>query len=167
MRWFVLALNPDPWAIGPLGVGKRGGKYFPYVGRNNQLHSYQQAVKEELEDEPPLRAGTYDLKFWFWRRLDSHAAGRKNIADATNLQKATEDALQGVLFDNDRDVRHVSSVIVEQSEEAKPLIVIRAMPWPGFENGELPDFVWGDIINAQRTASQPPSNNVWSGPDGR
>lgn len=166
MRWFVLPINPDPWAVGPVGVGKRGGKYYPYIGRNNQLHSYQQAIKEELEDVPPLTPGLYDLRFWFWRRLDSHASGKKHIADVTNLQKATEDALQGVLFDNDRDVRKVTSQIVEQSEDAKPMIVIRALPYLGFNEGALPDHVWGDIWNAHRRSEQAPSDNIWRGPNG-
>jgi len=116
--WFYLPINPEPWAIGPVSVGKRGGKYFPIVGRNQQLHGYKEAVKDELELQGAqmLPEGAYELGFYFWRGLETNTSGsRMNTADATNLQKATEDALHGVLFDNDRDVREVRSVFVEQA----------------------------------------------------
>lgn len=121
-QWYYLPINPDPWAIGPLGVGKRNGKFFPYVGRNAQLHSYQEAVKEELQSQSVemMPEGKYELEFYFWRRLDSHASGKKHIADATNLAKATEDAIQGVLIENDKDVAHITSTIIEQSTETIP-----------------------------------------------
>lgn len=164
MHWFILALNPDPWAIGPLGVGKKSGKFYPYVGRNNQLHDYQQAVKEELSEVTvQLPPGKYSLTFYFWRRLDEHEAGKKHQADATNLQKALEDALQGVLFDNDRDVRDVRSVIVEQSTTVEPCIVIKAEPWQGHDPSEIPDYVWEQIDRVELPKLF--ENNVWMGPD--
>jgi Holliday junction resolvase RusA-like endonuclease len=155
-HWFVLAVNPDPWAIGPLGVGKRNGKYFPYVGRNNQLHSYKEAIASELAE------GTYDLSFYFWRRLDEHASGRKHVADATNLQKATEDALQGILFDNDRDVHRITSTIVEQSDITVPRVVISAQLWVGLDPVEIPNHVWEQI---DRSDTPDLFNNVWKGPE--
>lgn len=161
IHWFVLAVNPDPWAIGPLGVGKRGGKYFPYVGRNNQLHSYKEAVAAELAEVHPLPEGTYDLAFYFWRRLDEHASGRKHIADATNLQKATEDALQGILFDNDRDVHRITSTVVEQSDTTKPHVVIRASIWDGLDPTEVPNHVWEQI---DRSDAPDLFDNTWGGP---
>lgn len=144
-RWFTLDINPDPWAIGPLGVGRRNGKLYPYVGKNAQMDAYKQAVKELLADVQPLLEGEYILTFYFWRRLDSHESGRKHQADATNLIKATEDALQGVLFDNDRAVRDVRGVIVEQHAEARPFVVVKAEMWDGFDPTQLPDHVWEQI----------------------
>ena len=161
-QWFVLAVNPDPWAIGPVGVGRKNGKMYPYVGRNNQLHDYQQAVKEALTDIEPLSAGEYDLRFYFWRRLDEHASGKKHYADATNLQKSTEDALQGVLFDNDRLVRRVGSEIVEQSATAEPCIVIAAELYVGNDPREIPEHIWEQI---DRVDSPPLFDNTWGGPD--
>lgn len=127
--WYYLPINPEPWAVGPVGVGKKNGKFYPYVGRNNQLDSFKQAVKEELQTQgvKQLAEGNYKLTFYFSRRLESNTSGSKmNYADATNMQKATEDALQGVLFDNDRNVSDVRSVILQQSETAKPAIIIEA-----------------------------------------
>jgi len=163
MHWFVLAVNPDPWAIGPLGVGKKGGKYYPYVGRNNQLRDYQEAVREALSEIEMLSKNSlYSLTFYFWRRLDEHQDGKKHQADVTNLQKALEDALQGVLFDNDRDVREVRSVIIEQSATADPCIVIKAELWEGHDPSEIPDYVWEQI---DRVDMPTIFDNTWMGPD--
>lgn len=160
--WFALDVNPDPWAIGPLGVGKRNGKYYPYVGRNTQLAAYKEAVKELLGEVPMLPPAEYSLTFYFWRRLDEHASGKKHVADATNLQKATEDALQGILFDNDRDVRDVRSVVVEQGPETRPFVVIQADLWPGLDPTEIPSHVWEQIDKAETPTL---FDNTWQGPN--
>jgi Holliday junction resolvase RusA-like endonuclease len=128
-HWFVLDVNPEPWAIGDLSVGRRGGKVFPMVGRNNQLHSYKEAIKEELGDPGLFIEGPIELRFWFWRRRDDYKTPqarthRKHEADVTNMQKATEDALQGVLFKNDKDVNDVHSVVVEQGPDVTPRVVV-------------------------------------------
>jgi Holliday junction resolvase RusA-like endonuclease len=166
--YYVLGINPDPWAIGPLGVGKKGGKFFPYVGRNQQLHAFKEAVKEELiaQEAMMLMPGKYQLEFHFWRRLDSNSSGsKKNTADATNMQKACEDALQGVLIDNDRDVVKIGSTIVEQSSTVTPCIVIQANIWGAIDpDRELPDWVMEKV--AELAVKAPPTNNVWSGPNG-
>jgi Holliday junction resolvase RusA-like endonuclease len=146
-HWYILPLNPEPWAIGSLGLGKRGGKFFPTISPNPQLAAFKQAVAEELEGSIPLPEGEYELKFFFWRVLDSYetASGRrhrKHQADTTNLQKATEDALQGVLIGNDRDVQRITSEIVEQGAEVKPRIVIKASPYLGFNPDQIPGHVW-------------------------
>jgi hypothetical protein len=161
--WYILPINPDPWAIGPLGVGKRNGKYFPYVGRNNQLYSYQQAIKEELVSQNArlLPEGKYELEFFFWRRLDSHASGKKHYADVTNLQKATEDALQGVLFDNDRDVVNVNSWIMHQDTDTNYCVVIHARTFDN-EYPTLPEVVMA--IQANLTIETQLSDNIWRGP---
>ncbi len=160
-RWYVLHINPDPWAIGPISVGKRNGKYIPIVGRNEQLYSYQEAVKAELADTEQLPFDEFELTFFFWRRLDTHETGRKHQADATNLLKATEDALQGVLFENDRNARDVRSTIVAQGPDMKPCVVIRAREWIGFDNYILPDHVRADVNRIEAT---PAFNNTWNGP---
>ena len=128
-HWFVLDVNPEPWAIGDLSVGRRNGKAFPMVGRNNQLHSYKEAVKEALGDPGIFFEGPIELQFFFWRRRDEYKTPqarthRKHEADATNLQKATEDALQGVLFKNDKDVNDIHSVVVEQGSDVTPRVVV-------------------------------------------
>lgn len=159
--WFVLAVNPDPWAIGPLGVGKRNGKYFPYVGRNTQLAAYKDTISSLLEGVNLLPQGEYSLTFFFWRRLESSATDRrrKHAADTTNLQKATEDALQGVLFDNDRDVRHVESYLVSQTEDTMPMVVMRASLYAGFRPEIIPHSVWTEVESKMKQPEQ--DDNVW------
>jgi len=124
-RWFVLHVNPEPWAVGPLDLLRRGGRLAPTMGRNVQLHMYQQAVKGELAEKyaevgaapfPPC----YELDFWFWRNTE-----QGNVADVTNLQKATEDALQGVLIANDRDVVRVTSWIAAQGPSVAGAVAFR------------------------------------------
>lgn len=128
-HWFVLEVNPEPWAIGDLSVGRKNGKVFPMVGRNNQLYMFQQAIKEEIGDPGIFFDGPVELQFYFWRRRDEYKTPqarthRKHEADGTNLSKATEDALQGVFFKNDKDVNHCEWTIVEQGADVEPKIVI-------------------------------------------
>lgn len=141
-RWqFILPINPEPWAIGPVGVTRNTGKARGFVGKNIQLDNYQKAIREMLIQQMAGMEGRElfpmsvpcKLKFWFWRRLDSYegATGRKssrNWADATNMQKALEDAIQGVLTGNDRHNYEVASQIVHQAEEVLPGIVIDLRP---------------------------------------
>lgn len=129
-HWFVLDVNPEPWAIGPLGVSRKSGKLIPYVGRNMQLHAYKEAIKEALGTEPGVWIeGKVQLRMYFWRQRAEYSTPqarthRKHEADVTNLQKATEDALQGVLFKNDKDVNDIHSIMVEQGPNVRGKVVI-------------------------------------------
>ena len=130
-RWYLLWLNPEPWSVGDAFVGKKGGKNFARVSPNPNLVTYQAAVREELEDAEPLDEGAYKLTFYLWRDLSGYISAsdrvvRQHQADATNMQKALEDALQGVLFDNDRYVRDIRTVIVQQGKNIEPRILIKA-----------------------------------------
>lgn len=125
----ILDLNPEPWAIGPMGVSRRDGRMKAYVSRNQQLDAYKNAVREAMGDHHEKIEGPVELSFYFWRLRSEYttpqsARHRKHEADLTNLQKATEDALQGILFDNDRDVVAVASYMVEQSASTLPCIVV-------------------------------------------
>lgn len=135
---FVVPVNPIPWRVPPFSVGRgKNGGVFPRAGKDAELAAYQEAVREAVADhrdcrmlEPP-----YALEFWFSRRLDRHSAasGRKtqqHIADATNLQKSTEDALQGLVIDNDANVETVVSHIVEQGPDALGFVCIQV--WSNF-----------------------------------
>jgi Holliday junction resolvase RusA-like endonuclease len=134
--WYVLHLNPEPWAIGPVGTSRRGGKMVSYVGQNKQLNAYKEAVKEEIESqEPVFIEGNIDLTFFFWRNRADYTTPqsrthRKHEADVTNLQKATEDALQGVLFKNDKDNTHVESFMMDQGPDVEGCIVVRIRQAP-------------------------------------
>lgn len=127
--WFVLDVNPEPWAIGDLSVGRKGKSVFPKVGRNQQLWNYQQAIKEAIGKPDVWFDGNIELMFFFWRSRDeyqTHQARthRKHEADLTNLQKATEDALQDILFKNDKDVRVIHSVMMDQGADVHGKVVI-------------------------------------------
>jgi len=154
--WLRLDLNPEPWAIGTAGVGRRKGGVYAYVSPNAQLKAYQNAVQQELSsmDIPVIEPGEYTIKFYFWRRLDDYEAAsgkrvRKHQVDATNLQKGLEDALQGILFDNDKNVRDIHSHIVEQSFTVEPMIYIFIKDYVHTEN--IPPYVPG----VERAPSRP------------
>jgi len=166
VRWLHIPLNPEGWAMGPLSTGRKNGKIFPKIGRNQQLHAYKEAVADYLDGEEVLPKGEYDLYFYFWKQLDSYEteSGRRHQrheADATNLQKATEDALQGVLIDNDRHVRKVGSTIVEQGPHVVGQVVIRATRWDAFDPHDIPDEMWRrvDAYNAECVPAE------WDTPD--
>lgn len=164
-HWLTVDVNPDPWAIGPLGIGKRNGKFFPYVGQNAQLAAYKQAIIESLGEIEKMPEGDYELHFYFWRRLDGTSRNKKHQADATNLQKATEDALQGVLFDNDRNVKFVASTIVEQGPEVTPMIVVHARLYEGFDPDVIPEFIWDQIDQIDQIETPTLfDSNEWTGP---
>lgn len=150
-RWqFILPINPEPWAIGPVGVTNRSGKSRGFVGKNLQLDTFQNAVRDMLKQQLGAMEGRElfplavpcKLKFYFWRRLDSYeaATGRKssrNWADSTNMQKALEDAIQGVLTGNDKHNYQVASEIVHQAEEVLPGIIIDLQPATPFTPAEM------------------------------
>lgn len=128
--WYVLSVNPTPWAVGELGFAKKkdGGKRI-YMAPNRDLKLYQEAVREEMEAFMTINLhAELDVVFVFNRALDEIRRGKAlshaHYADATNLQKATEDALQGVLFSNDNQNRVVTSIIREQTPEAEPYVAI-------------------------------------------
>jgi Holliday junction resolvase RusA-like endonuclease len=162
-RLIHLPLNPEGWAMGPLSIGKKNGKFFPKVGRNQQLHAYKEAVADLIAQEVPLPAGEYELYFWFWKQLDSYETEsgkrhQRHLADATNLQKATEDALQGVLIDNDRHVRKIGSTIVEQGPNVVGQVLILAKPFSIFDPHDIPAIGW-EIVDgwtAEMEESQKP-----------
>lgn len=127
---FCLPVNPEPWAIGSAYVRRGGGKAFASIAPDKTLKTYQEAVRSELMArgasllEPP-----YALEFYFWRQNAQYQSpkGRtmtRNTPDTTNMQKATEDAIQGVLIGNDRDVLAVKSHRVEASTEGAGQVVI-------------------------------------------
>lgn len=115
-EYIVWDINPEPWRVP--GVPRYGKAV-----KNGKLVAYQQALKDELPDQNPtahIHEGLLYVDFFFWR---STAANQP--ADATNLQKATEDALQGVLYVNDKSNRYVSSMVCEQSPTTQPVILVR------------------------------------------
>lgn len=131
--FWITGVNPQPWQA------PRFTKGFKGVTKHETLKGYQNAVKEELAAVWPY--GPFDttqetpvaLSFAFWRQIENvqDTSGRWHrgqVADATNLQKALEDALQGILLTNDRYVADVRSRIIEQSPFTVPKIGIAIRP---------------------------------------
>jgi Holliday junction resolvase RusA-like endonuclease len=164
--WRVIDVNPEPWVAPPFTVARNrsSGKAFAKAGKNSQLAAFQDAVREALESSKEIVTGEIVLRFFFWRRLDQYKGVRrtvtKNQVDATNLQKATEDALQGIFFGNDRNVRDVRSVIVEQGQDVIPRIVLNIQPWVDFDPNEIPMRVWEHIDHVSNIW-QIGAGNVW------
>ena len=136
-----------------------------FVGRNQQLDAYKEAVREALGPQTKIE-GKVALQLFFWRNRAEYTtpqarAHRKHEADLTNLQKATEDALQGVLFDNDRDVSVCESYLVEQGPDIAGRIVISVLEAPGPSDTER--LIPSDILNtmAQILAPAPVDDNAW------
>lgn len=132
--FWVTGVNPQPWAV------PRGNRFGGRPQKGGVLHTYQQAVKEQVSSF--WEFGPFDkdvpiaLSFAFWRQIENEqdTAGRWHrgkVADATNLQKALEDALQGVLFTNDRYIADIRSRIIEQGPYVEPKIGICIRPATG------------------------------------
>lgn len=131
--YLVIDVNPEPWAVGPIQAARKGGKIAAWMGKNQQLAAFQEAVKEAVKEQwgglPPLE-GFMDLTVYLWRSRDEYRnendrRHRKHEADATNMLKATEDALQGVLFHNDKSNISVHSHIMQQGPDVAGKIVIK------------------------------------------
>lgn len=146
--WFVLEINPEPWEVGPVGVARHGQKLKPYIGRSQQLDAYKQAVREELGTGYTKIEGKVKLTFYFWRNMaeyktETSRTNRANEADATNLAKSTEDALQGILFENDKDTNDIRSILVAQGPEVKGRVVFSIESSPDLPDAvaELPSYI--------------------------
>lgn len=132
MNWYLLeGVNPEPWEApeGSVGRAKGSGKFFVQMHSPVGMREYQEAVKSQFKERyPEVVPVTYPvtLTFHFWRQRSVEA--KANIADATNLQKATEDALQGLLYMNDRQVYNPQSYIVEQLDDTPSLVLIGLSP---------------------------------------
>lgn len=130
INYYLLRVNPEPWAIGTIAAGRsKSGKTFGRMSPNPNLVAYQSAVREELENLHFPSYEEYRLKFWFWRNtaryLDpSDRVRSRNMADATNMQKGLEDALQGIVFDNDRRVKEIRSMVMAQGPDTVGQVVI-------------------------------------------
>jgi hypothetical protein len=99
----------------------------------------------------------YMLQFWFSRNLGDN----QNPADVTNMQKSTEDALQGVVIDNDTDTLDVFSHRLLQAQTAPGFVIIEV--WG--EYAPPPPFGW--VLDALEerlelgSAAVAPSDNEW------
>ena len=131
-KWYFLAVNPVPWAVGQAAIARKkdGTGNRVYVAPNKDLRAYQNAIREEMGRyfTVPIEGVDMDVVFVFTRSLDTIKRGKSvshsHVADATNMQKATEDALQGILFGNDRQNRVILSIIREQEPDIEPSVAV-------------------------------------------
>lgn len=133
--YFDLKVNPEPWAIGPVQVTKKGGRHIPFVGRNNQLHTYQEAIREQLAEwNTLLMPGYYWSRHYFWRSRDQYeaiASGkkvRKHEVDLTNMVKAAEDAAQKILYVNDVQCVGQANFVMAEGFDIEYRIVMAVHP---------------------------------------
>jgi len=163
-QWFVLDVNPYPWKVPPISVGRKGGKVFPTVGRDEGLFVYKESIKSALSrEETHLIEGPVALYMWFWRNMPKVSGRtRRHTADTTNIQKSTEDALQGILFGNDAEVASVHSVRVAEGPDVPPMVVLCVSPFTMQmlqTSVDFPDAVRWHISELHNR--KPESNNEW------
>lgn len=178
-QWYFVPVNPQPWTTPPFYPARAGGKMIVKAGRNESNEVFKQAVKEELlRQGATMLTGKWNrVTLGFWRRREQYkdSIGRtrtKNWADATNMQKLTEDALQGILFENDRDNFEITSRIVQQDITTTPGVLILCESFEEIPGWSLPpEFLdlEHEIMNAQlsnslreyEAAEEADSGNAW------
>ncbi|AMS03440.1 RusA-like resolvase [Gordonia phage Benczkowski14] len=142
-RVWGVGLNPEPWAMGKptMIYNPKTKKHWPKYSPNRQLKAYQDAVRAELQArDVQVEPGMYRLRFTFSRQLEiavnRTSTSTSHVADTTNMQKATEDALQGVAIGNDRDVIDVGGRLAgPQMVSTVPYVIIEV--WSQLETYEL------------------------------
>lgn len=131
MDWFLIeGINPEPWQASEGSVGRKKGGTFVQFHKPSGLADYQNALAESFKRRYPdvvPATGTAELVFYFWREVNPDAKAK--VADATNLLKAAEDALQKILYENDRQIKHAQSYIVEQLADTEPMILVGIRPF--------------------------------------
>ena len=141
--WYLLdGINAEPWTAPEASAGRRGGRTVVNFYKNEQLRSFQEAVTEYMERHYPdvqPRSGPIEVEFYLWRQqaayIGENRKVNRNRVDSTNCQKALEDALQGILYANDREVVSIKTVMMEQGPDVYPRIMVgvhtaRLPQWP-------------------------------------
>lgn len=132
--YLIEGVNPEPWTSPAANIMRRGGKLIAHLTSSPLVGAYQAAVASEFRrtypEVVPYPDGTeLQVEFYFWRQMAQYEGdtriNTRNFADATNMQKSTEDALQGVVYGNDRSNVQVSSRIMAAGRHVDPLIVVR------------------------------------------
>lgn len=158
-QWYILDLQPEPWTAPSVSVGKKGGRAFPRVYQSAATKSYKEAVQEELAAQAPVIVdGLIALRFILYRALPVYVSDegnrvRKHKPDVTNLQKLLEDACQGVLYANDKNVRDIHTTLMEMENDTKPKVIIGIAPWVAPELEIDLKAVWMDEAEPAVTSS--------------
>lgn len=161
----IMDLNPEPWTEGSPGIGFRGKQRYPTLVKDARLRDYQDGVKDNIKQAyPNLEMYPEGIELHlickFWRQLDKYTSGtgrqtQRKVADATNMTKAIEDALQGILYKNDRQVKHSEGEIIMEGEDVAPRILILCI-----ERTREPR--WQELANQLELAQKPlPPGNIY------
>lgn len=152
---YLNGFQPEPWKAPGAQTGRRrGGKVFAQLIKDGRLGAYQEAIREELAD---FDLKMYDenthfmLEMFFWRKLEEYTPtlGRKSKrkwADATNMGKAFEDALQGVVYKNDSMSVCPVPRIISQSEDTRPAVLAVIRPVPSIGAPRLGLSNWHHVL---------------------
>jgi len=134
MRYLIPGVNPVPWKAPINTVQRRGSKSFCQSRKHPDTDAYQQQLIDRFsvlypDVESLGKEWDVELTITFWRDLtpfkrSDGRTGRARKADVSNMVKSTEDALQGILFDNDRQVQSASGIIAHQAMDIEPLLLI-------------------------------------------
>jgi Holliday junction resolvase RusA-like endonuclease len=163
---YIKDLNPEPWTSGTAALGYKGrNKPYPKISKDQRLADYQEGVRSCVQEAyPGLEMFPEGIELHlickFWRQLDSYTGekGRtqhRNVADATNMTKAVEDALQGVLYKNDRQVKHSEGEIMMEGPDIHPRIMILCAE-------RVREVHWQEMANNFEAAPVPsPPGNVF------
>lgn len=131
------------------GRAKGSGKLYVSAGRDQGLWAYQQAVKEAI-GPTVMMEGNLKLTVVFWRNLpETKIPGQRrtrkgHAADGTNLTKALEDALQGVLYKNDSGNVSLDWHIAAQGPDVRGRILVGIEQAPAYPEilNNLPEDVY-------------------------
>ena len=175
--WFLVPVNPERWTVPPMTPGRVGKKLIVKAGRNTMNDNYKQAVRESVISQGgELLAGeVFHLHLMFSRKLEQYLTENKRKmtrrrVDATNMQKLTEDALQGVLYENDVNNVFVSSQVIEQEKTTVPFIVIMCSGFakspylwipPEFSDNAAQIHLAMEKRRREGDAEQPMGDNDW------
>lgn len=170
--WVTAETNPQPWNVElALGFNNATRKNYPKAVPSPQLVTFQKALSTIIRNgNPKMTAGEVEVKIFIWRQMEvyrSHKTDRnirKHQADATNMQKAIEDAVQGILIENDRNVRRITTEIVEQGHDVTGRVVISVGPYVPKWEQEIPTDIVGRVFEAP-TLLEAFTDNTWATAD--
>ena len=164
-QWFVIPVNPQPWTVPPFQPGMKNGHMYVSPGRDVKGEDFKQAVRDELNRQGAyMMKAPYEIEFWFDHKLDS---SKSKAVDATNMQKLAEDALQGIVIDNDRNVVSIHSRNFPQDKDAAGMFLIRVVdnaPEPGIPQEIAMEFsrVRKEILEGKtKQIKQIRETNTW------
>ena len=146
-RYDLEDIEPEPWVAPKFTHFNQRVQVY----KDSKLSAFQQAVKDEFDRQNPghsFHTGSLAITFWLWRSTDSI----RHVADATNCQKALEDALQGILYGDDVANKDVRTVIVAQGEQVRPYIII-----------EIDEFKIPMYVPSPNPPSKDAIGNEWQG----